>query len=88
MVPVPIGGKKAKLRLIKKTTVNSVQLVLLHPNLQLLRDFEMREKFCSSNQKSINLAARWGSNAQTVDDLGAKDRDFSRENRAGGWQGR
>lgn len=65
-----------------------MQLALLHPNLQLLRDFEMREKFCSSNQKSINLAARRGSDAQTVDDLGAKDPDFSRENRAGGWQGR
>lgn len=39
--------------------MNCVQLVLLHPILQLLRDLERREKFSSSIQKPINLVARW-----------------------------
>lgn len=36
-----------------------MQLVLLHPNLQLLRDLEMREKLPSSIQKATSLVARW-----------------------------
>ena len=58
--------------------------MLLHPNVQLLTDLERREKFSSSIQKSINLVARWGSDAQTMASLGAPDSDLSRESPAGG----
>lgn len=75
MVPVPIGKIKsqAMTEKKKKTTVNRVQLMLLHPNPQLLRDLESREKFSSSIQKSINLVARRGSDTQITASLGALD---------------